>query len=315
MAKKQARKSSPSQASPRFSGKQGKRRLIECLRSQTLISHDLKLAKALASIGVLQEFNKGDVLIRQGDADNDIFLIVHGEVSISVNDRPVANRIAGTHVGEMALVDHLSTRSASATATESTVALKIPEHKFSQIAEDHADLWRRIAVEIAKRLKERNRMLRQPHSEPVLFIGSSSEALKIVDAVHSITSRRKVIPRAWTDGVFEATSTAIESLVALSQEADFAVLILTADDVTVSRGLKKPSPRDNIVFELGLLMGEIGRERVFILKPKNVDIRIPSDLLGVTWLEYQRGGPKTLRQKLKLPCGKILKRIKELGPK
>ena len=74
-------------------------------------------------------------------------------------------------------------------------------------------------------------------------------------------------------------------------------------------------PRDNVIFELGLLMGALGRERVFILKPRNVDIRIPSDLLGVTWLDYKRGGPGTMTEKLRPTCKHILARIKVLGPK
>jgi CRP/FNR family transcriptional regulator, cyclic AMP receptor protein len=306
---------SPSQASPRFSGITGRRRLIECLRSQTLVSNDRALARALQKSGELCEFERDAVLIRQGDPDNDILLIIHGEVSILVNNRAVAKRGAGTHVGEMALVDHLATRSGSAIALEPTVALRVPEHKFSRIASQYPDLWRRVAVQIANRLRERNRFLPQPHSESVLFIGSSSEGLDIVDAVHAIMVRRKIVPRPWTEGVFEASSTTIESLVMLTREADFAALILTADDVTVSRGRKKPSPRDNVVFELGLLMGALGRERVFILKPKNVDIRIPTDLLGVTWLEYRKGGPDTLREKLRTPCTAILRRVAALGPK
>jgi predicted nucleotide-binding protein len=133
--------------------------------------------------------------------------------------------------------------------------------------------------------------------------------------VHEIAKRWDVVPKPWTDGVFEASSTTIESLMALTQEADFALLVLTADDVTTSRGKRKPSPRDNVVFELGLLMGALGRGRVFTLKPTNVDIRIPTDLLGVTWLEYRRGGPGGLRTKLAAPCGKIKKRISTIGPK
>ena len=62
-------------------------------------------------------------------------------------------------------------------------------------------------------------------------------------------------------------------------------------------------------------MEALGRERVFILKPMNVDIRIPSDLLGVTWLEYRRGGPGTMAEKLRPTCQRIRDRITELEAK
>jgi predicted nucleotide-binding protein len=46
---------------------------------------------------------------------------------------------------------------------------------------------------------------------------------------------------------------------------DFAILVLTPDDLTQSRGKQQPSPRDNVVFELGLFIGALGRDRVFMV--------------------------------------------------
>jgi CRP-like cAMP-binding protein len=178
MAKRKApRTGGPAAASPRFTGRSGQRNLIEALRSQVLVSNEHALAKALAQSGELGEFAKGDTLIRQGDPDNDILFIVHGEVAIFANGRSVATRFAGNHIGEMALVDHLARRSATAKAAEPTTVLRVPEYKFTALANKRPELWRRIAVEIARRLRERNKLLPSPHVEPVLFIGSSSEGL------------------------------------------------------------------------------------------------------------------------------------------
>lgn len=303
----------PHGAPPRLSGLRGRPRLLECLRAQDLVAYDRSLARRLADSGEVRTYSKDDVLIRQGDVDTDILFLLHGDVSIRVNERPVAMRSVGSHVGEMALVDPVMKRSATVVALEETVVLKVPEHRFSRIANRSPELWRRIASEVANRLRERNKMLRVPHSEPLLFIGSSSEGLSVAEACHKFFYRRAVVPKLWTDGVFEASSTAIESLVTLSRDADFAALVLTGDDMTRSRGRQAASPRDNVIFELGLLMGSLGRDRVFILKPKNADIRIPSDLLGVTWLGYQRGGPGTLNSKLRSACLNIFSRMKQLG--
>ena len=49
---------------------------------------------------------------------------------------------------------------------------------------------------------------------------------------------------------------------------------------------QKPSPRDNVVFELGLFMGRLGRRRTILMKPKNTVIKLPSDLVGVTTIDY-----------------------------
>lgn len=296
-----------------FSGRLGKRRLLEALKSQTLVSGSAELAREILKCGHLQQYKTASALMQQGEPENDLFLVITGEVSILVNGRTVASRPAGTHVGEMALVDPLAKRSATVVAAESTVVIKLAEHHFSQIAARHPELWRRVAVEVARRLRERNRFLRQPHNEPVLFIGSSTEGETIAEEVYRRLAGKRVVPKIWSDGVFEASSTTIESLVNTAQEADFAALVLTSDDITKSRGTTKASPRDNVIFELGLFIGAIGRERVFILKPKGVDIRIPSDLLGVVWLEYLRAGPK--KKRLVPTCRKIWQSIEKLGPK
>lgn len=296
-----------------FSGRWSKRRLLEALKFQTLVSGSAELAKEILKCGQVQHHSAADVLMRQGEPDNDLFLVVTGEVTVLVNGRTVASRPAGTHVGEMALVDPLAKRSATVIAAEPTVAIKLAEHHFSEIASRHPELWRRVAVEVAKRLRERNRFLRQPHNEPVLFIGSSTEGQSIAEDVYRRLANKRVVPKLWSDGVFEASSTTIESLVKTAQEADFAALVLTSDDITKSRGNSKPSPRDNVIFELGLFIGAIGRERVFILKPKGVDIRIPSDLLGVVWLEYLRAGPK--KRRLEPTCKRVWQLIDKLGPK
>ncbi|MDX2059494.1 MAG: nucleotide-binding protein [Gemmatimonadales bacterium] len=243
-----------------------------------------------------------------------MLFVLTGEVAVRVNDRPVATRLAGTHVGEMALVDPLSKRSATIVANEPTEVLRVAEHHFSLVARRHPDLWRGIAIEIGNRLRERNRSLRPPNADPMLFIGSSSENLRTAAALHQYFSTRRVVSRLWSEGVFRTSRTSIESLVTLAQQTDFAALLLTADDTLVSRRRTALVPRDNMIFELGLLIGSIGRERVFIVKPAGVDIKIPSDLFGVVWLEYPRsGGPLSTR--LHQVCLRIGREIRTLGPR
>jgi CRP/FNR family cyclic AMP-dependent transcriptional regulator len=279
-----AKTTSRSDQLPVFKGLPGKRRLRECLRRQPLTAGDEQLARLLERAGQLVAYKPGEILSSQGDATNHIMLIVHGEVTISINNRQVATRTAGEHVGEMALVDPQVRRSATITASVPTVVLTVSEHRFSAIANSTPELWRRIASEIAQRLRERSSAIRIPNEQPVVFIGSSSEASPILESFERFSGYKDVVPQAWTNGVFEASKTTIENLVAITQKADFAILLLTSDDITVSRGRKKASPRDNVVFELGLLMGSLGRERVFMVAPKRVDLRIPTDLLGVTWI-------------------------------
>src|SRR5205814_2018115 len=46
-------------------------------------------------------------------------------------------------------------------------------------------------------------------------------------------------------------------------------------------------PRDNVLFELGLFMGRLGRARTFLVHQSGVNIKIPTDLSGVTAAVYE----------------------------
>jgi len=306
----------PGSIEPHFSGRTGKRRLLAALQAQSLVAGDATLAKALLQKARKREFQPREALTTQGAPDNDLFLIVSGSVSIRVNGREVAVRNSGNHVGEMALIDPLARRSATVVACEPTFTLQLSEPGFSSIAANYPQLWRRIASEVSSRLRERSKYIRTPNTKPVLFIGSSTEGLGIARALQAGLRSRNLVPKIWTDGVFQASRTTIESLVCFSQDTDFAALVLTPDDVTVSnRRQKKASPRDNLIFEIGLFIGVIGRDRVFILKPRGQNIKIPSDLFGITRIEYAAGGPRAVGPRVAPACRLLSGATREQGPR
>ena len=139
----------------RFRGPDGKLHLVEALRAQTLV-RDEDLAVELARRVTLKAIPAGTVLITQNATDRDLFLILSGKCSVLVNGRVVASRSAGGHVGEMALVDPEAQRSASVTAVTDSVVAGITEPEFSALADRFPRLWRRIALELANRLRDGN---------------------------------------------------------------------------------------------------------------------------------------------------------------
>src|SRR5262249_3986074 len=90
----------------------------------------------------------------------------------------------------------------------------------------------------------------------------------------------------WNEDVFPPGSTFIESLVKALPRFDFAVLVLTPDDLVQSRNDEILGPRDNVIFELGLFMGHLGRSRTFAIHQANAPVKIPTDLSGVATLQY-----------------------------
>jgi CRP/FNR family transcriptional regulator, cyclic AMP receptor protein len=136
-----------------FQGSEGRQRLISALILQPLV-HDEDLAAAVAPYLKLEEISAGTNLIEQGASDTDLFLVLSGTLSVAIDGRIVARKIAGQHVGEMAVVDPLTFRSASVTATSDSVVARITEPDFSALADEYPRLWRRIALELASRKRD-----------------------------------------------------------------------------------------------------------------------------------------------------------------
>jgi len=110
--------------------------------------------------------------------------------------------------------------------------------------------------------------------------------LEVARTVQLGLSHDDFVVKLWTDGVFQASGDAITGLVAAAAQSDFGILVLGPDDTVVSRGSEQRAPRDNVVFELGLFMGSVGRNRTLLVKPRKTELRLPTDLLGLIPLEF-----------------------------
>ena len=302
----------------RLQGADGHKRLVDALRRQQIVQDEESLAAELAGAAELIPFDSAsgkEEVIRQGAVDNDIYFILSGRVSIVVNGREVATRDAGQHVGEMALIDPQKYRSATVLAIEPALLARVSEPLFSKIAEQYPHLWRRLALELADRLRQRARFHEPPNDQPVFFIGSSAENLPIAREIQSGLSHDPMEVIVWTDGVFRPSAGNVESLLVAVKRSDFAALVLTPDDAVISREVQKPAPRDNCIFELGLFMGALGRERTFIIQARGVDIKLPSDLLGLTPIEYSPSDANSLPSRIAPVCTALRKIILQSKPK
>lgn len=302
----------------RFQGPENRNNLIEAVQRQQMVPNVKGLAEKLADVAELLQFELDppkNVLIQQNGPDNDIFLILAGRVSITVNGREVAIRQAGQHVGEMAMIDTSAPRCATVTAIEQTVVAKIKERDFTPLADKHPTLWRQLALELGNRLRERGKHVKPPNPRPVVFIGSSKESLNPAREIQSLLSHDDLVPRPWTDG-FRPSATSIENLERELAGADFAILVLAQDDMVESREETHAAPRDNVIWEHGFFTGGLGRGRVFIVKPRNVDLKLPSDWGGITILDYDpKGTPDDLPSRLGGAVQSIRKEINRLKVK
>jgi len=114
------------------------------------------VVRELAQSGQSRRFPKGELLIREGDRGDALFVILSGKVKVYVSDTEgremiVADYAAGDYVGEMALDG--KPRSASVEAVEPTVCSVVARDALRSAI--HADP--EIAMRIIATLIDRNR--------------------------------------------------------------------------------------------------------------------------------------------------------------
>lgn len=149
--------------------------------------------------------------------------------------------------------------------------------------------------------------------KPRAFIGSSVEGLSIAYAVQQ-NLVHQVETTVWDQGIFHLSSTTIESLTSTLNEVDFGIFVFSPDDTTTIRGETNSSVRDNVLFEMGLFIGKLGRDRVFFLVPEKSEIHIPTDLVGITAGKFDANRQDGSMQAATGPaCHQIRTQIEKLG--
>jgi hypothetical protein len=85
---------------------------------------------------------------------------------------------------------------------------------------------------------------------------------------------------------FKSGEMTAEALIGLSATVGAAIVVMAGDDDVKSRGDEKSAPRDNLVFEAGLLLSNLGFDQVFILREEGS--KIPTDMYGVNLPSFDR---------------------------
>ena len=98
----------------------------------------------------------GVVLISQGDDGQECFVLLSGEVSVTVDGTEVAVLGDGAVFGELALIDP-APRDATVTTLSPVEVLVISAQRFAPLLDEVPQLARQIMVGLARRLREADR--------------------------------------------------------------------------------------------------------------------------------------------------------------
>lgn len=100
----------------------------------------------------LVEFPAGAVIMTEGMEGNHMYVVMQGEVAISLKDRVISTASAGEIVGEMALIN-AEIRSATVTATTDCTLAVIDQASFQSLLRHVPDFTIHVMNVLADRLK------------------------------------------------------------------------------------------------------------------------------------------------------------------
>ena len=149
-----------------------------------------------------------------------------------------------------------------------------------------------------------------------VFVGSSVGGLSHARAVKQNLDYDAWV-RLWNQGIFRTGSYPVDDLIAALDDADFGAFIFLPEDILIlnrqGESVETKAVRDNVVFELGMFVGRLGRDRVFMIKPRGQELHLPSDLSGVNLSDFN--DDPNLHSALGAATDAIRTRIQQLGPK
>jgi hypothetical protein len=123
--------------------------------------------------------------------------------------------------------------------------------------------------------------------KPTLFIGSSHERLPVTRVLKTILSDSADVT-VWDEAPeFGLNEAILDGLIKAGDVYDFALLVFGQDDCTMMGQGTVPTVRDNVLFELGLFMGRLGKGRALWLSPTGAKApQLSTDLGGIVHLEF-----------------------------
>ena len=198
-----------------------------------------KLAGELVTIPM----QRGDVLVRQGEIADALYIVVSGRFAVSVAGRgaPISEIGPGQPIGEIAFLAG-GTRTATVTALRDGLVLRLGRAEFDSLSAKSPEIWNTITVALARRLTELNKAQApppdpRPRTIAIIRAGAGTVPKAFVDLlvrVFRAHSRTRLVTapvarRALrSDPRFDGPR-ATEALNALESRNDYVVFLAEAE--------------------------------------------------------------------------------------
>ncbi len=211
------------------------------------IFHDLDAAERARLAAELQTLTlkRGDVLVRQGDMADALYVVVTGRFAITIDGRGhiVAELGPGQPIGEIAFLAG-GPRTATVTALRDSVVLRLGRAEFEALSANNPGIWRTLTVTLAGRLAEAN-VSKPPPPDPrprtiaIVRAGASrvpedfvARLMSVLQRAHSaLLVRGETVREVLPAGTRLDSAEATRALNALEGRHDY-VLFLADDELT-----------------------------------------------------------------------------------
>jgi hypothetical protein len=139
--------------------------------------------------------------------------------------------------------------------------------------------------------------------KPKIFIGSSKAGYSIAEKVKNNMANIGDC-FLWQDpNVWEPNRSTFENLLKMVSYFDFGVFVATSDDLTLSNDKIVIEPRDNVILEVALFLGAMGRDKSFLLVEEG--IKLPTDFNGIYMPRFDKSNDKSIKDACDEYAGKI----------
>ena len=109
------------------------------------------------------ELAPGEVLFKEGDPGDAMFVLLEGTLDVLVGNTTVGSSIRGEILGEMALIDE-SPRSATAVAREPARLARLDSRRFQRLIQQHPFFAMHLLKILADRIRHKDHLLAQHKS-------------------------------------------------------------------------------------------------------------------------------------------------------
>ncbi len=166
----------------------------------------------------------------------------------------------------------------------------------------HTDTGKEVII---LRDSDYNKLIKYFTKRPAFIVhGSATEEAHILSSF--IEGDFKIPCTILADKKDRGMTTIFEKLLQHSQNVQFAVILITPDDVGRIKSDRKleTRARQNVIYEAGLFLGLLGRENVIIV---NAGVEeLPSDIAGVIYTSSMKGSDSTWRTELAKKINSII---------